>query len=94
MQGLFFFRFLYFSCDLWYNKCKKYFLYFTAQEVQQDIKRSVDMTDKALEARRAYKRKWSADNREKVREYQDRYWEKRAEQEAAEQEADRERPQA
>ena len=52
------------------------------------------MTDKALEARRAYKRKWSADNREKVKEYQDRYWEKRAEQEAAEQEADRERPQA
>ena len=52
------------------------------------------MTDKAIEARRAYKRKWNADNREKVREYQDRYWEKRAEQEAAEQEADRERPQA
>ena len=43
------------------------------------------MTDKAIEARRAYKRKWNADNREKVREYQDRYWERKAEKAAADQ---------
>lgn len=38
------------------------------------------MTDEALEARRAYKRKWSRDNRDKVAEYQRRYWERKAQQ--------------
>lgn len=45
------------------------------------------MTDQALEARRAYKRKWARDNRDKVREAQQRYWERRAEREAAEKQA-------
>ena len=36
------------------------------------------MTEKALEARRAYKREWHRRNPDKVREYQARYWEKRA----------------
>lgn len=38
------------------------------------------MTDKAKEARRAYKRKWQRENRDKVKEYQTRYWNKKAEQ--------------
>lgn len=42
------------------------------------------MTDQALEARRAYKRKWARDNKDKVKAAQERYWERRAEQEAAE----------
>lgn len=42
------------------------------------------MTDEALEARRAYKRKWSRDNRDKVAEYQRRYWERKAQQEQKE----------
>ena len=41
------------------------------------------MTEKALAARRAYKREWAQRNREKVQEYQARYWERRAEQAAA-----------
>lgn len=41
------------------------------------------MTEKAKEARRAYKRKWAAEHPEKTREYQARYWEKRAAAEAA-----------
>lgn len=39
------------------------------------------MTEKAAEARRAYKRQWAKDNPEKVREQQERYWAKRAERE-------------
>lgn len=37
------------------------------------------MTEEAKEARRAYKRKWAKENRDKVREYEERYWEKAAE---------------
>lgn len=36
------------------------------------------MTETAKEARRAYKRKWNAQNRDKVREAQARYWERKA----------------
>lgn len=36
------------------------------------------MTDAAKEARRAYKRAWNAQNRDKVKEYQQRYWNKKA----------------
>lgn len=45
------------------------------------------MTPKALEARKAYKREWARKNPEKVREYQSRYWSKKAAQaeQAAEQ---------
>ena len=47
------------------------------------------MTDKAKEARRAYKRKWQRENRDKVKEYQTRYWNKKAEQaEQAERDAE------
>lgn len=39
------------------------------------------MTDNAIKARRAYKRdymkKWNAKNKDKLREYQERYWEKK-----------------
>ena len=38
------------------------------------------MTDKAKEARRAYKRKWQRENPEKVKRYQENYWRKKAEQ--------------
>ena len=34
------------------------------------------LTDKAREARNAYKRKWYKENPEKRREYERRYWEK------------------
>ena len=34
------------------------------------------MTDKAREARNAYKRKWYKENPDKRREYERRYWEK------------------
>lgn len=36
------------------------------------------MTDKAKEARRAYKREWNRKNRDKVKAAQDRYWTRRA----------------
>ena len=42
------------------------------------------MTEKALEARRAYKRKWAREHPEQVRAAQERYWTKRAEQAEAE----------
>ena len=41
------------------------------------------MNEKAKEARRAYKRKWARENPEKVKEYQARYWEKKAKAAAA-----------
>lgn len=44
------------------------------------------MTEQAKEARRAYKRKWAKDNPEKVRAYQERYWQRVAEQAKADQE--------
>ena len=37
-----------------------------------------DSTSAAAEARRAYQRKWRAANKEKVREYNLRFWEKQA----------------
>lgn len=37
------------------------------------------MTEKALAARRAYKRRWARENRDKVRAQQDRYWQRQAE---------------
>ena len=44
------------------------------------------MTEQAAEARRAYKRKWAKDNRDKVRAAQDRYWERIAARAAADKE--------
>lgn len=43
------------------------------------------MTDKAKEARRAYKREWNRKNPDKVKAAQERYWNKKAEAAAAEQ---------
>ena len=37
------------------------------------------MTEKAKEARRAYKRQWQRNNPEKVKKYQENYWNKQAE---------------
>lgn len=45
------------------------------------------MTEKALEARREYRRKWQRENRDKVKSYNVRYWEKKALKAAAEREA-------
>ena len=42
------------------------------------------MTEQAVAARRAYKRKWARENRDKVKAQQERYWAKKAEQEARE----------
>lgn len=47
-----------------HNKCKKVEVY--------------RMTEKAREARRAYKRKWAKENPEKVQAQQERYWAKKA----------------
>ena len=41
------------------------------------------MTDKAAAARRAYKRAWARKNKDKVKAAQERYWERKAEQQAA-----------
>lgn len=41
------------------------------------------MTEQAREARRAYKREWNRRNKDKVQEAQARYWERKAQQEAA-----------
>lgn len=42
------------------------------------------MTEKALEARREYRRKWQRENPDKVKSYHVRYWEKKALKAAAE----------
>lgn len=36
------------------------------------------MTDQAREARREYKRRWNAANKDKVKAAQQRYWERKA----------------
>lgn len=36
------------------------------------------MTDKAKEARRAYKREWQRNHPDKVRKYQETYWNRKA----------------
>lgn len=38
----------------------------------------MELSEKALEARRAYKRKWNKENPDKVRAAQARYWERKA----------------
>lgn len=60
---------------LWYNKCKRHIGTVDAQEVQEEC----SMTEQAMEARRAYKRKWARENRDKIREQQARYWQRKAE---------------
>lgn len=40
------------------------------------------MNEKAVEARRAYKRKWARENPDKVRQQQERYWAKKAAEQA------------
>lgn len=37
------------------------------------------MTEAAKEARRAYRREWARKNRDKVRNYQELYWQRKAE---------------
>ena len=46
------------------------------------------MTEAAREARRAYKREWNRKNRDKVAAAQRRYWEKKAQAAAQDQQAD------
>ena len=48
----------------------------------------MEMSERALEARRAYKRKWYAANKEKNKEYQERYWQRKADLAAADPEQD------
>ena len=48
------------------------------------------MTEQAQEARRAYKREWARRNPDKVREQQARYWQKRAERQTQEAQAESE----
>ena len=52
------------------------------------------MTEAAKAARRAYKRKWQQDNADKVKGYQSKYWERKAQEAAAaEQDHDNGEPQ-
>lgn len=44
------------------------------------------MTEQAREARRAYRRKWNRENRDKVKAAQERYWERKAQELRKEQE--------
>lgn len=44
----------------------------------------VAMTDQAKEARKAYKREWARKNPDKVKAAQERYWHKKAAQQAEE----------
>ena len=46
--------------------------------VRKEVKHAMTMTPAAIEARRAYKRRWNAQNPDKQREYMARYWEKKA----------------
>ena len=46
-----------------------------------------NMTAEALKARKAYKKQWQKNNPEKVKQYQCRYWERKAAAAAAEAEA-------
>lgn len=46
------------------------------------------MTDAAKEARREYKRKWQRENRDKVRQYQANYWNRKAQAAAGDPAAD------
>lgn len=47
------------------------------------------MNKKAVEARREYKRKWYAKNKDKCKEYAARYWTKQAEKMAAEKDSEK-----
>ena len=42
------------------------------------------MTEQAKEARRAYRRKWYAENKDRAKAATEKYWQKKAEQAAAE----------
>lgn len=42
------------------------------------------MNEKALAARRAYKREWQRNNPDKTKQYQERYWNKKAAEAAGE----------
>ena len=39
---------------------------------------TIEMTDKARQARAAYQRAWRKKNQDKVRQYKTNYWEKKA----------------
>lgn len=76
------FLFLAIGAALCYNMHKKCKNSIDPQEVQKEHwsgrKEDADMTEKALEARRAYKREWQRNNPDKVRAQQERYWAKKA----------------
>lgn len=72
------FRFLVYILDfsrlLWYNMHKKY-LRRTKRRKGAEM---ADISEAAKEERRAYKRAWSAKNKDKVQAYNLAYWERRA----------------
>ena len=47
-------------------------------EMQTMTEKKKTAADAAKEARRAYKRKWNAEHKDKVKQYQQKYWERRA----------------
>lgn len=48
------------------------------EDMNQDVARRKTMNDDAREARNAYKREWYAKNKDKQREYERRYWKRKA----------------
>ena len=40
------------------------------------------MTEEARQARNAYKRKWNRENRDRLKQYQERYWKRKAQSDA------------
>lgn len=46
--------------------------------IRKEVKQHMEMTNAAREAQNAYKRAWNARNPDKNKEYQRRYWAKKA----------------
>lgn len=48
------------------------------EDMTQDVSRKKSIADAGREARNAYKREWYRKNKEKQREYERRYWNRKA----------------
>lgn len=85
-SGLAFFFFLVFFLFLWYNIRKK----FSKRKRRGNFKKrkrkggNKMLSEQAIAARRKYKNEWARNNPEKVKAQQERYWQKRAAQQAQE----------
>lgn len=55
-------------------------------KLKREVELMAEMTEAAREARNAYRRKWYSRNRDKQREYNKTYWEKKAAAQATQEE--------